>query len=221
MILVFLGPPGCGKGTQAQYLCEKEDFFHLSTGQALRTEIEAQSPLGIRIQDTMASGNYVDDETILELVEKNIAQLKVKNVLFDGFPRTLDQARSFEKLLDRQGKKVGIVAYFSLSDEVLVERIVGRFNCVRCGRVYHDKNNRPLVDNVCDICGGTQFARRDDDTAESLKQRLEKYYESTRLLVDYYKEKKVLVEIDAGQTLDNVTKQLMKTLEPRLSDDKE
>lgn len=221
MILVFLGPPGCGKGTQAQYLYEKENFFHLSTGQILRWEMEAKSPLGLKIQDTITAGQYVDDDIMLSLIEKTIVHLKAKNVLFDGFPRTLRQAQSFEDLLSRQGKAVNVVAYFSLPDEILVERIIGRFNCVQCGRVYHDQNNRPLVDNVCDNCGGTQFTRRSDDTIESLRQRLKIYYESTKLLVDYYKEKKVLKEIDAAQSLEKVTAQLMTAINPHLNDDKE
>ncbi len=208
MILVFLGPPGCGKGTQAQFLREDCGFCHLSTGEMLRSEVETKSDLGLKIAETMKSGLYVSDEIILDIIKKNLDQAQARDVLFDGFPRTLVQAKAFENVLESQGKKVDFVVYFSIADSVLVERITGRFNCTECGRVYHEKNNKPQVDGICDTCGGSRFIRREDDTEESLQKRLKIYYENTHPLIDFYKNKGILVEIDSSQSLNRVKEQV-------------
>ena len=212
MILVFLGPPGCGKGTQSQFLCNYYNFYHLSTGEMLRSEVENKSEFGLKIAATMKVGLYVSDEIILDIVKKNLDQAQTRDVLFDGFPRTLVQAQSFESVLERKGKKIDFVISFSLDDFVLVERIAGRFNCVQCGRVYHKKNNKPQVDGICDNCGGRHFARRDDDTQESLEKRLKIYYETTHPLIDFYKDKGILVEIDSAQSLDRVKEQVLSVI---------
>lgn len=212
MILVFLGPPGCGKGTQAQFLCAHYGFRHLSTGEMLRSEVESKSDFGLKIAATMKAGLYVSDEIILDIIKKNLAQPQARDVLFDGFPRTLVQAQDFEKVLESQGKKLDFVVSFSIEDSILVERIAGRFNCSDCGRVYHKKNNKPQVEGICDICGGSRFIRREDDTEESLQKRLKIYYENTHPLINFYKDKGILVEIDSSQSLNRVKEQVLSVI---------
>lgn len=212
MILVFLGPPGCGKGTQSQFLRQEYGFSHLSTGDMLRTEVESKSDLGLKVSETMKAGLYVSDEIILDIIKKNLDQSQTRGVLFDGFPRTLVQAQGFENVLESQGKKIDFVVYFSIPDAVLVERIIGRFNCAKCGCVYHEKNNKPRVEGICDTCGGNRFVRREDDTEESLQKRLRIYYENTYPLIDFYKNKEILIEIDSSQSLDRVKERVLSVI---------
>lgn len=217
MILVFLGAPGCGKGTQAQYLCERLNFVHFSTGNILRAEIEEKTELGKKIDSIIKSGYLVEDDIILSIIKKNLVQNKSKNVLFDGFPRTLRQAQAFEYILKENGRAIDFVIYFSIDEGFLLERIVGRFNCAECGRVYHDKNMKPQAEGICDNCRGTRFIRREDDTEESFRKRLLIYYESVMPLISFYEQKENLVKIDASQNLEQVRQQLA----PYLSDIKE
>lgn len=221
MLLVFLGAPGCGKGTQAQFLVEKYCFNSFATGQILRQEIESQTEVGLEIKDKMKAGSYVSDEIILNIIKKKLVQSKEKDVLFDGFPRTLGQAQVFDEILLQQNRSIDCVIYFSINDSVLLSRIQGRYNCSSCGRVYHEQNNKPLVEGVCDHCQGTNFVKRSDDVIESFEKRLKVYYENTQPLINYYKNKTDFIEIDASQSLDQVTENLTKIIQPYLSQDKE
>jgi adenylate kinase len=221
MLLVFLGPPGCGKGTQSQYLTEKYGFKSFATGQILRHEIDSASEIGLKIKDNMKAGLYVSDEIILDIIKKNLVYCEVKDVLFDGFPRTLGQAQAFDEFLAQQSKSVDLVVYFSITDHILLKRIVGRYNCADCGRVYHDQTNKPQVEGICDQCRGKKFVRRIDDTAESFEKRLKVYYDSTQPLIGFYKNKSNFVEIDASQNLEHVTERLLTVVQPYLSHDKE
>ena len=204
-----------------QYLVEKYHFNSLATGQILRQEIESQSDLGLQIKDKMKDGSYVSDEIILNIIKKNLVQSKQKDVLFDGFPRTLGKAQVFDELLLQQNQAIDCVVFFSIDDSVLLNRIQGRYNCSHCGRVYHELNNKPQLVGVCDQCKGTEFVKRSDDTIESFEKRLKVYYENTQPLINYYKNKTNFVEIDASESLDQVTENLIKIIQPYLSQDKE
>lgn len=138
MIVVFFGPPGCGKGTQAQYLVNKYGFIHISTGDLLRKEIEAQTTLGKEIESVIESGGYISDKPVIELIEKALAVPGSNNYIFDGFPRTLNQALAFEELLSVKKLKVDLVFNFEVDTNLLIERISGRFSCSECGSVYND-----------------------------------------------------------------------------------
>ena len=213
MYLIFLGAPGCGKGTQAQLLKESQNIVHLSTGEMLRSEIEAKTPLGLQLEKIMASGNYVSDNIILLAVEKKLASLGQKGILLDGFPRTLIQAQALDQLLvDQCLPGISAVIYFKINDDVLVNRIAGRFNCADCGHVYHDVNKPTKVAGVCDVCGSHSFARRVDDTEEKLKKRLEVYYQNTYPLISYYKEKGVLFEVDSTSSVDVIQSEILSIL---------
>ncbi|RZI46267.1 adenylate kinase [Candidatus Finniella inopinata] len=212
MILVFLGPPGCGKGTQSQFLKDTHGFCHLSTGDLLRTEVHSQSQLGLQIASTINNGLFVNDQIILDIIKKSLEQAETRDVLFDGFPRSLVQAKALDNVLDEQNLKIDCVVSFSIAEDALVDRITGRFNCVDCGRVYHEKNNKPQVEGICDTCGGKRFVSREDDSKESLEKRLKIYYESTYPLINYYKEKGLLIEIDSSQNLDNVKSQIVSVI---------
>jgi len=206
MNIVFLGPPGCGKGTQSQVL--SDTFLHLSTGDLLRSEITSKSPLGLEISGIMAKGSLVGDDIIIALIKKNIDQSYKKDVLFDGFPRTIVQAETFDNMLSGLSQKVDLVVNFNISDDILVGRISGRFNCKSCRSVYHDVTNKPKVDGVCDKCGSSDFVRRDDDRPEELKQRLKAYKENTLPLIQFYKGKNVLFEVEASLPLEEVKKNI-------------
>ena len=156
MIVVFIGPPGSGKGTQAKLFEDHCGFKHISTGDLLRDEIKAETHLGVSIKDTMEAGGFVSDDVIMDLIDKAIVQ-KNEKIIFDGCPRTLHQAKKLENILKKHGKKVDLALDFIVDFDKLVERISGRFSCIHCGALYHSVNKKPLQEGVCDKCGGTEF----------------------------------------------------------------
>jgi adenylate kinase len=154
MILVFFGPPGSGKGTQAEVLQKQiPDLFHISTGDLLRQEIASGSDLGRSIQAKVQAGEFPKDELIMQLIEGILENNAKKDILFDGFPRTLQQALAFDTLLGVVNLKVDIVFDFDVDANVLIERVSGRYMCRECGAVYHEKSKKPKVDSICDQCG--------------------------------------------------------------------
>lgn len=202
MNIIFTGPPGAGKGTQAQYFAAKYGFNHVSTGQILRDEVQRNTPLGNQIKDKMFHGAFIEDSIILDLVSNVINQNK-KNI-FDGFPRTLIQAENFDKLLKKHSSKVDIVIDFNISLDVLIERTVGRFSCKKCGAVYHMTLNPLPASEACLYCYGKEFVKRADDTAEILKVRYEEYLEKTCLISDFYSKKGIVKQVDSSQLLSKV-----------------
>lgn len=212
MYLLFLGPPGCGKGTQAQFLVENMGFSQLSTGDLIRAEIKAETPLGRRISAMSSVGKLVDDEIILEIVKKEIANNRSSRLLFDGFPRTLPQAIAFEEILREQGRSIAIVFSFALTDDEIKDRIVGRMTCMMCKSVYHERKNPVKVSGVCDKCGGS-LMRRSDDTLEAISVRLDEYHRETDPLKLFYEEKGLVVSIDANQPIADVRCAIVQTLE--------
>lgn len=187
MNIILLGPPGAGKGTQAKILEEQHGFKQLSTGDLLRAAVKAGTPVGLKAKAVMDRGEYVSDDIILDLVADRISKPDVKaGVVFDGFPRTPAQAEALGNMLQSRGQKLDAVIEMKVDDEALINRISGRYACARCGRGYHDTFARPKVEGVCDNCGGTEFLRRADDKAETVRERLSVYNKQTAPLVDYY-----------------------------------
>lgn len=204
MIVVFIGPPGSGKGTQAKLLEDQCGFKHISTGDLLRGEVKANTSLGNSIKDTIAGGGYVSDEVIMELVSKAVAKENGK-IIFDGCPRTLHQAKKLDNILKKYGKEVDLALDFVVDFDKLVERISGRFSCEQCGALYHAVSNKPEVDGVCDKCGGVEFKQRPDDKAEVLKERLELFHKESGPVVEFYKQQGLLTPIEADSEVSAVS----------------
>lgn len=212
MLVVFFGPPGCGKGTQSEYLIKNNNFVHLSTGNLLRAEIEAGSEIGLQLKETIGSGKLVSDDIVVALVKKNIALDGQKSILFDGFPRTLNQAYLLDEMLAEIGKSLGAVIDFQINHEKLIDRVSGRFSCSTCGAVYHERNRPTIHPGVCDHCGATEFEHRADDNPEALAKRLISFDEMTKPLREYYKQKGILVTVNGDQDVDTVKMEIKQAL---------
>ncbi|MEX6507691.1 adenylate kinase [Jiella sp. M17.18] len=206
MRLILLGPPGAGKGTQAQRLVEREGIPQLSTGDMLRAAVAAETEVGLRAKAVMDAGHLVSDEIVNAIVAERIDQPDCANgFILDGYPRTLIQADAVEAMLAERGQKLDHVIEMRVDDEVLIRRVAGRFSCAKCGTVYHDTDRQPTVEGVCDTCGSTEFKRRPDDNAETMRTRLWNYYKDTSPLVGYYHCKGILKTIDGMQSIEDVT----------------
>lgn len=201
MILVFLGPPGAGKGTQAKLLSQRMGFLHLSTGDLLREAVKNQTPLGKKAKEYMDRGELVPDELIVQLIEETMP--KDGNVILDGFPRTVNQALALEEMLRVKGEKISKVLFFDVPDEVIIDRLSGRRVCSKCGAVYHVKYNPPKVEGVCDLCGGS-LVQRDDDKEEVVRKRLEVYRKQTQPLVEFYQKRGIIYKLDAGKGVEEL-----------------
>jgi len=201
VILVFLGPPGAGKGTQAKLLSQRMGFLHLSTGDLLREAVKNQTPLGKKAKEYMDRGELVPDELIVQLIEETMP--KDGNVILDGFPRTVNQALALEEMLRVKGEKISKVLFFDVPDEVIIDRLSGRRVCSKCSAVYHVKYNPPKVEGVCDLCGGT-LVQRDDDKEEVVRKRLEVYRKQTQPLVEFYQERGIIYKLDAGKGVEEL-----------------
>jgi adenylate kinase len=205
--LVLLGPPGCGKGTQAKRLVERRKLAQLSTGDMLRAAVKAGTPVGRQAEAIMKRGELVPDEVVLKLVAERIADLgAAQGFVLDGFPRTVAQAQGLDKLLAGAKRRLERVIEMRVDDAALIERIAGRFNCAKCAAPYHDKFALPKRSGVCDACGGTEFSRRADDAAEAVGARLATYHRQTEPLLPYYRKQGLLAEIDAMADIDAVTR---------------
>jgi adenylate kinase len=206
MRLILLGPPGAGKGTQAQRIVEKHGIPQLSTGDMLRAAVAAGTEVGKRAKAVMDAGNLVSDEIVNAIVSERIDQADcAKGFILDGYPRTLVQADSVDVMLSAKGMKLDVVVEMQVDDAVLVERVSGRYTCAKCGAGYHDKNHRPKVEGTCDKCGGHEFKRRPDDNAETMTTRLQDYYKKTSPLIGYYHAKGLLKPVDGMAPIDEVT----------------
>ncbi|NQV22013.1 MAG: adenylate kinase [Rhodospirillales bacterium] len=209
MNLIFLGPPGAGKGTQAKRLEDARGLVQLSTGDMLRAAAAAGSPVGLLAKQSMDRGELVDDEIVVSIIGERIDDADCQGgFILDGFPRTLAQAKELDAMLDHKSLKLDRVIEIRMDDGVLTERIIGRFACATCGEGYPDKYRRPKVEGVCDACGGTEFSRRDDDKEETVTARLGAYHAQTAPLLPYYRERGVLSEVDGMAEVDAVTRQI-------------
>ncbi|MCC5992915.1 MAG: adenylate kinase [Rhodobacteraceae bacterium] len=204
-VLILLGPPGAGKGTQARMLEEKFGLVQLSTGDLLRAAVAAQTEAGLKAKAAMDSGGLVSDEIVLAILKDRMAEPDTaKGVILDGFPRTAGQAAALDELLTAQGMQIGAAISLEVDDAAMVERVSGRYTCANCGEGYHDSFKQPAVAGVCDKCGATEFKRRADDNAETVAARLAAYHEQTAPLITYYEEKAALKRVNAMGEIDRI-----------------
>jgi adenylate kinase len=209
MNLILLGPPGAGKGTQAQRLQRERGLVQLSTGDMLRSAVASGSELGKKAKGIMEKGDLVPDPLMIGLIEDRIAQPDAaQGFILDGFPRTEAQAKALDEMLAHTVKKLDRVIEMEVDEKALIERIVGRYTCARCGTGYHDKFKRPKVDGVCDVCGSTEFIRRQDDNARTMKTRMAAYRAQTQPLLPYYEARGVLRKVDGMASMDEVYRQI-------------
>lgn len=208
-VLILLGPPGAGKGTQARMLEEKFGLVQLSTGDLLRAAVAAGTEAGKAAQEVMSAGGLVSDEIVLAILKDRLAEPDTaKGVILDGFPRTEGQAAALDDLLAAQGQSIGAAISLDVDDAAMIERVSGRYTCANCGEGYHDSFKQPAVAGVCDKCGSTEFKRRADDNAETVGARLEAYHAQTAPLISYYEGKGVLSRVDAMGQIDRVAADL-------------
>jgi len=214
MNIILLGPPGAGKGTQAERLEKKRNMIQLSTGEMLRAAADEGSETGLRAKAVMDAGELVSDDIIVKIVADRIAQPDCANgFILDGFPRTTDQAVALDGLMKQNGMKLDAVVVMTCDDEALTERITGRFSCVRCHAGYHDRFKQPKKPGVCDVCGSTEFSRRTDDNAETVKARLAAYHRLTEEIIPYYTEQGIVRSVDGMAAIDRVTEEIEGVLE--------
>lgn len=208
-VLILLGPPGAGKGTQARMLEQKFGLVQLSTGDLLRAAVAAGTEAGKAAKAVMEAGDLVSDDIVIAILRDRIAEPDcARGVILDGFPRTTVQAEALDKLLAENGQKVNAAISLEVEDAEMVTRIAGRYTCAMCGEGYHDQYKQPKVDGVCDKCGSIEFSRRADDNAETVASRLEAYHEQTAPLIDYYKDRGVLRKLDAMGQIDQIARGL-------------
>lgn len=214
MNLVLLGPPGAGKGTQAKRLQDRHALVQLSTGDMLRAAVAAGTELGRKAGAIMERGELVPDDLVIGLIaERMDADEDGEGFILDGFPRTIGQAEALDSLLEDRGKTVDRVVVIEVDDDALVARIAGRFTCATCGEGYHDLFKKPKVPGVCDVCGGTTFTRRPDDTEEVVRARLKAYHAQTEPLIGYYEGQGKVRAVDGMADIEAVQKEIDQALE--------
>ena len=209
MILLLLGPPGAGKGTQCERLMQEYNLVQLSTGDMLRAEVKSGSDLGKKAKAIMDTGKLVPDEVIIAMISDVMdAQKQADGIILDGFPRTKSQASSLDDMLLSKGLNMDFVIQLDVDDDIILKRLSGRFACANCGAGYHDTYNKPINMEKCDKCGSTSFSRRSDDKLEVVQARLKEYHTQTSPILPFYRQKGVLQAIDGTRNVDEVYKQI-------------
>lgn len=210
--IVLLGPPGVGKGTQAKAIAEIIHLPHISSGDLFRENIKNQTTLGKEAQSYIEKGELVPDEVTIGMIRARLAQADCQEgALLDGFPRTIVQAEALERLLAEFGGRVSKVPYITASEAVLVERLSGRWTCRAQGHVFHEKYNPPKRAGVCDF-DGSELYQREDDQTETVRHRIQVYFQQTAPLISYYRQRGLLMEIDGAQPIEKVTADLQAAL---------
>jgi adenylate kinase len=213
MILVLLGPPGAGKGTQAKLLEDAHSLIKLSTGDMLRAAVAAGTELGRKAGNLMERGQLVPDELVIKLIAERLDEAGVKQgFILDGFPRTIAQAEALDGLLKARDKTLDTVIVMEVDDEALVTRITGRFACANCGEGYHDLYKPTKVPGVCDRCKGTEFVRRKDDNEEVVRARLKAYHAQTKPLIHYYEQQGKVKSVDGMADIATVQREIDRAL---------
>ncbi|MDO8302962.1 MAG: adenylate kinase [Sedimentisphaerales bacterium] len=212
MRLLLFGPPGAGKGTQCNRLVKKYGVLHLSSGDILRAEQMAGTELGKKVQSYMDSGGLVPDDLIVAIMAGAIKKAGNSGFVLDGFPRTVVQAQILDAEMAKAGKKIRALLNLQIDDAVAASRMSGRRSCPKCGDMYHIEHRKPKVDNVCDN-DGTVLIQRKDDRSEVVANRLKTYHEQTARVMDYYEGKKLVISIDAGREIEEVTKDIFAKLD--------
>ncbi|MEH3048324.1 adenylate kinase [Sphingomonas adhaesiva] len=205
MNIILLGPPGAGKGTQAQRLVEDRGMVQLSTGDMLRAAVKAGTPVGVEAKAIMDAGGLVSDAIVSALIGERLDAGTGSGAIFDGYPRTAAQAESLDGLLDERGQQLDHVIELEVDEDALVERIVGRFTCAHCGAGYHDTFKQPKVEGVCDVCGATEFKRRPDDNEDTVRTRMAEYRAKTAPIIPIYESRGLLRRVDGMADIAVVT----------------
>ena len=214
--IVLLGPPGAGKGTQAQILSKTLNLAHISSGDIFRENLKNQTELGKLAQTYMDRGALVPDDVTIAMIHDRLSRPDCNNgALLDGFPRTPTQAKALDEMLSKSNQKIDCVPYINVPSEVLIERLSGRWTCPTCGYVYHEKFNPPIEPGICDK-DHSKLYQRADDKEETVKKRIEVYWEQTSPLIEYYQQKSLLIEVDGTQSIENVTSQLLESIQRRI-----
>ena len=204
MNIILLGPPGAGKGTQAGRLVEQRGMVQLSTGDMLREAVANDTPVGRQAKAVMDAGELVSDAIVSALIGERLDSAGDAGIIFDGYPRTRDQAEALEILLTERGRKLDHVVELGVDEEALVERIAGRFSCARCGGGYHDRFKQPRQEGVCDTCGSTEFCRRPDDNEQTVRTRLAEYRAKTAPILPFYEERGLVRKVDGMGSVEQV-----------------
>jgi adenylate kinase len=214
MNIILLGPPGSGKGTQAKRIEQKYGITQLATGDMLRAATLSGNQLGLRVKSIMDSGQLVPDNIIIDMIADRVEQPDCRyGFVLDGFPRTLAQAQALDQMLSRRSRQLDYVIEFEVDETALVDRLAGRFICQQCGASYHERDNRPKVDGVCDACGGCEFICRADDRPETVRARLDVYHRQTAPILPYYRGRGILRPVDGMAEIGLVTREIEKILQ--------
>ena len=213
MNIILLGPPGAGKGTQATRLVDHHGMKQLSTGDMLRAAVQAQTPVGLEAKAVMERGELVSDAIVSALIDDELLAMgEGTGAIFDGYPRTAPQAASLDELLAKHGRTLAHVIELEVNEQALVDRVTGRFTCATCSEGYHDTHKLPVVAGVCDKCGGTEFKRRKDDTAETVRTRMAEYRAKTAPILPIYDKRGIVSRIDGMAGIEDVTKDIEQVL---------
>ena len=213
MNIILLGPPGAGKGTQAQRLVERQGMRQLSTGDMLRAAVKAETPVGLQAKAVMERGELVSDEIVSALIGEELDAMGLDTgAIFDGYPRTEAQAGSLDSILSERGRSLDHVIELAVDEDALVERITGRYTCAKCGKGYHDRFEQPEVAGVCDKCGSTEFKRRPDDNEETVRTRMAEYRAKTAPILPIYDARGIVSRVDGMADMDDVTAAIEKLI---------
>ena len=211
--IILLGPPGAGKGTQAARLQAERGMIHLSTGDMLREAVAAGTPVGLEAKAVMERGELVSDAIVSALIGERLDAASDSGAIFDGFPRTLAQAKALDLLLTERARSLDYVIELTVDEDALVERITGRFSCAKCGTGYHDVFRPTKVPGVCDVCGSTEFVRRKDDNEQTVRTRMAEYRAKTEPILPYYQQRGLVRPVDGMASVEQVAAEIAAILD--------